>query len=259
MELELDQAMRLRPASIAAEEWKQRLELAALYRLVDWYGWSETISNHISLRVEGPETHFLINPYGLHYCEVTASNLVKIDLAGNRVDGSPHPINQAGFVIHSAIHEAREDAHCVLHTHTDAGLAVACKAGGLRNDNLYSAILNGKIAYHDFEGVATDVEERPRLVASLGRKNLLILRTHGLLAIGRSVAQTFHSYWTLQRACEIQVLTDSMAGATLPVPQSVFDAARERNRSRTFNRADGGNAAFGAMLRKAAIRFEELV
>ena len=258
MELELEQATRMRPAGIAAEEWRLRLELAACYRLVDWFGWTELISNHISLRLPGPEKAFLINPYGLHYCEVNASNLVKINLAGEKLDGSKYDVNKAGFVIHSAIHEARDDAHCVLHTHTSAGVAVACKAGGLRDDNLYSAILHGKIAYHDFEGVTTDMSEQPRLVASLGRKNLLILRTHGLLAIGRTVTQAFHAYWTLQRACELQVMTDSMAGPTLPVHQSVFDAARERRVGRNNPRAKDGDVVFGAMLRKAGIRFEEL-
>lgn len=258
MEPEIEKATRMCPAGMSAEEWRLRLELAACYRLVDWFGWTDLISNHISLRLPGEEKAFLINPFGLHYCEVTASNLVKINVAGEKLAESKYGVNRAGFVIHSAIHEAREDAHCVLHTHTSEGIAVASKVGGLRDDNLYSAILHGKIAYHDFEGVTTDLSERPRLVASLGNKNLLILRTHGLLAIGRTVSQTFHAYWTLQRACEVQVMTDSMAGATLPVPQSVFDAARERRTGRNNPRAKDGDVVFGAMLRKAGIRFEEL-
>jgi ribulose-5-phosphate 4-epimerase/fuculose-1-phosphate aldolase len=265
--LGFDKALQLRPAAISEAEWELRLELAACYRLVDWYGWSETINNHISLRLPGEEKTFLINPYGLHYFEVTASNLVKIDLAGEKLDSSQYDVNRAGFVIHSAIHDARDDAHCILHTHTPEGVAVACKAGGLRNDNIYSYFLNGKVAYHDFEGVTTDIGERPRLVASLGKKNFLILRSHGLLAAGRTVAQTFHAYWTLQRACEIQVLTDSMSGPTLPVAQSVLDQAKERSSARTSRsagrtasgRSKGDDMVFSAMLRKAGIRFEDIV
>jgi len=265
--LGFDRALQLRPQAISAEEWALRLELAACYRLVDWYGWSETINNHISLRLPGEAKTFLINPYGLHYCEVTASNLVKIDIAGEKLDDSPHGVNRAGFVIHSAIHDARDDAHCILHTHTPEGVAVACKAGGLRNDNLYSSFLHNKVAYHDFEGVTTNLEEQPRLVASLGAKNFLILRNHGLLTAGRTVAQTFHAYWTLQRACEIQVMTDSMSGPTLPIAQSVFDRAKERGSARSTRamgrtasgRSKGDDMVFGAMLRKAGIRFEDIV
>ena len=172
---------RLSPAGMQAAEWELRLELAACYRAFDWMGWSELIYNHITARVPGPARHYLINPYGLWYSEVTASNLVKVNLAGEAVDGSKYPVNRAGFIIHSAIHGAREDAHCVIHTHSTAGSAVACKKEGLRFDNFYSAVLYGEVAYHEFEGVTTDPAEQPRLVASLGKKAVLILRNHGLL------------------------------------------------------------------------------
>ncbi|HVC10832.1 MAG TPA: class II aldolase/adducin family protein, partial [Burkholderiales bacterium] len=176
-----EKLLRLKPAGMAGEEWQARLELAACYRAFDWLGWTELIYNHITARVPGPERHYLINPYGLWYNEVTATNLVKVNLAGEAVDGSRYPVNRAGFVIHSAVHAAREDAHCIIHTHTTAGSAVASKKDGLRYDNFYGATLYGQVAYHDFEGVTTDLAEQPRLVASLGAKPVLILRNHGLL------------------------------------------------------------------------------
>src|SRR6184192_3792057 len=166
-----------RPAKdlpMSEAEHKARVELAACYRIFDMLGWTEMIFNHITLRLPGPEHYFLINPYGLWYGEVTASNLVKIDLDGNLIGPSEWPINRAGFVIHSAIHAARDDAHCIMHTHTTAGMAVACKAGGLRDDNFYSAILAGRVGYHAFEGITTEPAEQPRLVASLGRNDVLI-------------------------------------------------------------------------------------
>ena len=259
MEVEMERASRTRPATISEEEWRLRLQLAACYRLVDWFGWSDAIANHISLRLPGAEKAFLINPFGLHYCEVTASNLLKINTAGDKLDESIHPVNKAGFVIHSAIHEARDDAHCVLHTHTTAGMAVACKVGGLRNDNVYSFKLHGKVAYHDFEGVTTDREEQPRLVANLGDKKLLILRNHGLLAMGRTVSQAFYAYWTLQRACEVQVLADSMAGPTLAIPEAAFKAAPTRRTGGANYHAKNADLVFAALLRKARISFEEVV
>ncbi len=158
----------LRSHGVTAEEWQLRLELAAFYRLVDAQGWTEMIYNHITLRVPGSEPHFLINPYGLNYSEVTARNLVKIDLEGNVLDGSEYPVNLAGFVIHGAIHAVRHDAHCVVHTHTTAGMAVACKGEGLRYDNFYSAEFFGDVGYHEFEGISTDVDERKRLAENLG-------------------------------------------------------------------------------------------
>jgi ribulose-5-phosphate 4-epimerase/fuculose-1-phosphate aldolase len=211
-----------RPFHIAAEEWESRVRLAAAYRVVDMLGWSEVIMNHISVRVPGPETHFLINPYGLGYDEVTASNLLKIDTRGHKVTPSDYPFNPAGFVIHSAIHAARADAHAVMHTHTTAGTAVATKAHGLRHDSFYASQLYGRVAYHDYEGLSVRLGEQERIVASLGDKPCLIMRNHGLLTVGRSIAEAFWQLWRLQRACEAQVMTDALAGDNIPMPHDVM-------------------------------------
>ncbi len=253
-----EKLLRLKPDSMAGEEWQARLELAACYRAFDWLGWTELIYNHITARVPGPERHYLINPYGLWYNEVTATNLVKVNLAGEAVDGSRYPVNRAGFVIHSAIHAAREDAHCIIHTHTTAGSAVASKKDGLRYDNFYSATLHGQVAYHDFEGVTTDLGEQPRLVASLGAKPVLILRNHGLLVACPGIPEAFTTYWMLQRACEIQVAMDSMRGDNQPISQPVLDATPARAAVFRSGPRPGG-MAFDALLRRAGIRHEDLV
>ncbi|MEO8144925.1 MAG: class II aldolase/adducin family protein [Betaproteobacteria bacterium] len=253
-----EKVLRLKPAGVTAEEWSLRLELAALYRAFDWLGWTELIYNHITAKVPGPEQHYLINPYGLWYNEVTASNLVKVNLAGKAVDGSAYPVNVAGFVIHSAIHEARGDAHCIIHTHSTAGSAVSCKKDGLRYDNFYSSILHGEVAYHDFEGVTTDTTEQSRLVASLGRKSALILRNHGLLVACAGIPEAFTTYWTLQRACEIQAATDAMAGENLPITQKVLDETPARTLPFRSGPRPGG-MAFDGLLRRAGIRYEDLV
>ena len=180
-----EKVLRLKPAGVSAEEWAVRLELAACYRAFDWLGWTELIYNHITAKVPGPDPHYLINPYGLWYNEVTASNLVKVNLEGKSVDGSKYPVNVAGFIIHSAIHAARSDAGCVIHTHSTAGSAVSCKKEGLRYDNFYGSILFGQVAYHDFEGVTTDTGEQASLVTSLGSKAILILRNLWLVPTSR--------------------------------------------------------------------------
>ncbi len=250
--------LRLKSEGMTTEEWEVRLELAACYRAFDWLGWTELIYNHITARVPGPERAYLINPYGLWYSEVTATNLVKINSAGESLDGSKVPVNKAGFIIHSAIHAARDDAHCIIHTHTTAGSAVACKKEGLRYDNFYSAGLYGMVAYHEFEGVTTDAAEQPRLVRSLGDKPVLILRNHGLLVACPSIAEAFRTYWVLQRACEIQVATDAMAGENLPIAREVLDATPAR--AQAFrNVPRPGGLEFDALLRRAGIRYEDLV
>lgn len=253
-----EKVMRLKPAGMAAEEWSVRLELAACYRAFDWMGWTELIYNHITARVPGAKRHYLINPYGLWYSEVTASNLVKVNIAGEAMDGSKFPVNRAGFVIHSAIHEARDDAHCIIHTHSTAGSAVSCKKEGLRFDNFYSAILHGEVAYHEFEGVTTDTAEQSRLVASLGAKSVLVLRNHGLLVACPGIPEAFATYWTLQRACEIQAATDAMAGDNLPITQKVLDETPARTLPFRSGPRPGG-MAFDGLLRRAGIRFEDLV
>jgi ribulose-5-phosphate 4-epimerase/fuculose-1-phosphate aldolase len=181
-----------------------------------------------------------------------------VDLAGKAVDGSPAAVNVAGFVIHSAIHGARDDAHCVIHTHATAGSAVACKKDGLRYDNFYSAILYGRVAYHEFEGVTTDTAEQARLVASLGDKSVLILRNHGLLVACGSISEAFITYWTLHRACEIQAVTDAMAGDNLPVTQAVLDATPERVLPFRQGARPAGEV-FDGLLRRAGIRYEDLI
>jgi ribulose-5-phosphate 4-epimerase/fuculose-1-phosphate aldolase len=253
-----EKLLRLKPAAMEGEEWVIRLELAALYRAFDWLGWTESIYNHITARVPGGERHYLINPYGLNYNEVTATNLVKINLAGGVMDGSKYPVNVAGFVIHSAIHGAREDAHCIIHTHSTAGSAVAAKKDGLRFDNFYSAFLYGQVAYHDFEGVTTDLAEQPRLVKSLGDKSVLILRNHGLLVACPSIPEAYMVYRTLQRACEIQVATDAMRGDNLPIAQRVLDETPARVQEFRGGPRPGG-LPFDALLRRAGIRLEDLI
>jgi ribulose-5-phosphate 4-epimerase/fuculose-1-phosphate aldolase len=251
-----------RPAAMTDDEWRLRLELAACYRLVDWLGWTELIFNHITVRVPSPAggpAQYLINPFGLNYSEVTATNLVLIDVDGNKLDDSPHPVNAAGFVIHSAIHAARPDAHCVFHTHTTAGVAIACKQGGLRHDNFYSAMLAGRVGYHDFEGVTTALDEQPRLVASLGGNDVLILRNHGLLVVGAHIPVAFITMWTLQRACEVQLAADSMTGVNIPIADRVLRAIPAQIRPLHAANQRQGEAVFEATLRRAQIRYEDLV
>ena len=206
-------------------ESELRRDLAACYRIFDHLGWVELIYNHITVKVPGPDHHFLINPFGLMYREVTASNLVKVDLQGRIVGASAHPVNPAGFVTHSAIHEALPQAACVMHTHTTAGMAVACKQAGLTMTNFYSAMLYGQVAYHAFEGITVNPDEKTRLVASLGGHRQLILRNHGLLTWGESIPEAFARMWTLNRACEIQVASGSIAGEDIEIPREVCEQA----------------------------------
>jgi ribulose-5-phosphate 4-epimerase/fuculose-1-phosphate aldolase len=202
---------------MSPEEWKVRVELAAAYRLAAHFGWDDVIFTHMSARVPGPEHHFLINPLGLMFNEITASNLVKIDLQGNKVDGSPYPINAAGFVIHGAVHSGRQDAGCVVHLHTIAGTAIACQEDGLLPVHQTAMLLNGQVAYHDYEGVAFNADEGPRLIKDLGHKAVLILRNHGTLTVGPSVAAAFATMYVLERACQMQVAALS-GGVKLRMP-----------------------------------------
>ena len=204
---------------VSTEEWQARVDLAAAYRLVALYGWDDLIFTHISSRVPGPEHHFLLNPYGMMFEEVTASSLVKIDLAGNKVTESPYFINPAGFTIHSAIHAARADALCVMHLHTVYGIAVSAQKDGLLPISQQAMLALASLAYHDYEGLALNEEEKPRLVADLGDKSQMILRNHGLLTVGGTAAEAFLAMFLLERACKIQIL--AQAGGELvniPVP-----------------------------------------
>jgi ribulose-5-phosphate 4-epimerase/fuculose-1-phosphate aldolase len=211
-------------AAMHADEWRARVQLAACYRVFDMLGWTEMIYNHITVRlpdsVTGGEKQFLINPFGLHYREVTASNLLKIDIRGNKLDDNPWPVNPAGFTIHAAIHEHVPGAHCIMHTHTTNGIAVACTESGLAQNNFYSAQLYDEVAYHDFEGITVHAEEAPRLLASLADKPLLILRNHGLLAHAPTLPLAFVRLWTLQRACDIQVAQAAL-GRAITLPEAV--------------------------------------
>ncbi|KQT12515.1 class II aldolase/adducin family protein [Ramlibacter sp. Leaf400] len=244
----------LQPASTAMhpDEWQARVQLAACYRVFDLLGWTEMIYNHITVRlpdsVTGGEKQFLINPFGLHYSEVTAGNLLKIDVQGRKLDDNPWPVNPAGFTVHSAIHEGLPEAHCVMHTHTTAGLAVACTAAGLAQNNFYSAQLHGLVAYHDFEGITIHADEAPRLLKNIGDKPAVILRNHGLLSWGRTLPLAFVRLWTLQRACEVQVAQAAL-GPALPVPEEV--AARTVADSFQWDQKFGaGQDVFDALVRR---------
>lgn len=231
-----------------------RADLADCYRLFDWLGWTELIFNHITLRVPTPndqKPEYLINKFGLHYSEVRPDNLVRIDIDGNVLDSSKGEVNRAGFVIHSAIHSARDDAHCIMHVHTTAGCAIACKEDGLRHDNFYSAMIYNDLAYHDYEGVTTNLDEQPRLVRSLGSKNHLILRNHGLLVVGPDIPTTFNRMWVLQRACEIQLASDSGEGRNRAIPNEILEKVPA---TRVAAKSETHKLIFEAMLRRAGIR-----
>ena len=235
------------------DEWQARVELAACYRIFDMLGWAEMIYNHITVRVpecvSGNTKQFLINPFGLHYSEVTASNLVKIDTQGNKLDESnPYPVNPAGFTVHSAIHHQLPQAHCVMHTHTTTGSAVACTASGLAQNNFYSAQLHDMVAYHDFEGITVHAEEAPRLLKNMGDKPLLILRNHGLLSTGATLPLALVRLWTLQRACDIQCMQVGL-GEAIAVPPDV--AQRTTQDGLQFDaRFGAGQDVFDALRRR---------
>ncbi|MEO7390746.1 MAG: class II aldolase/adducin family protein [Ramlibacter sp.] len=244
----------LKPAErgIHPDEWHTRVQLAACYRIFDMLGWTEMIYNHITVRlpesVSGSEKHFLINPFGLHYSEVTAGNLLKIDLKGDKLDDSPWPVNPAGFTVHSAIHENIANAHCVMHTHTTAGLAVACTQGGLAQNNFYSAQLHGLVAYHDFEGITIHADEAPRLLKNIGDRPAVILRNHGLLTWGSTLPLAFVRLWTLQRACEVQAAQAAL-GPAIPVTERVAQQT-VADSFQWDQRFGAGQDVFDAMVRR---------
>lgn len=236
-----------RPPRFSPEEWEARVQLAAAYRIFDRLGWTELIYNHISLRVPGEPGHFLLNPFGLHYTEVRASNLVKVDVRGNIVGHSDWPINPAGFTFHGAIHETLPEAHCVMHVHTTPTMAVCCLDEGLAFTNFYAAQLFGKVAYHDFEGITVHLDEGRRILASAGDKPVLLLRNHGPVTIGFNLANCFSLMWLLNRACEVQLATHSM-GAARHIPETVLQGCVRD--SLNFNPKFGaGQDAFDAMQR----------
>ena len=241
-------ATAIRQQEMTTAEWTARQELAACYRVFDMLGWSEMIYNHITVKLDGEDGAFLINPFGLHFSEVTASNLVKIDIDGNKLDDNPHPVNRAGFVQHAMFHRHLPDAHCIIHTHTTAGMAVSSLEGGLRPINFYACNFIGQIAYHDFEGVTVRDEEGARLIENLGTKRMMFLRNHGILVMGRTLPEAFVKHWALQRACEIQLATLSM-GKPLDIAPEVV-AVHQRDLYMAQVPGGPGAADFAAMVRK---------
>ncbi len=236
---------------VSEDEWQLRCDLAACYRLVALYGWSDLVFTHISAKlpesVAGDQHQFLINPYGLMFDEITASSLIKVDMQCNKLHDSPFPVNPAGFVIHSAVHEARPEAGCVLHTHTRAGVAVAAQAGGILPISQQSSFVLASLAYHTYEGVAFRDEEKPRLQADLGRANFLVLRNHGLLTVGRTIADAFLAMYTFENTCRIQI--DAQAGGALTeIDPAIIHGVAEASRVQTGGL--GGGFVWPSLIRK---------
>lgn len=233
---------------VSDEEWRQRVDLAACYRLVALFGWDDLIFTHISARVPGPEHHFLINPYGMLFEEITASSLVKVGLDGKKVLDSPYEINPAGFTIHSAIHAARPDAQCVLHVHTINGVAVSAQAEGVLPLSQHSIFVLSSLAYHDYEGVALDEDEKPRLVSDLGDKRFCMLRNHGLLTVASSVAEAFVAMYFFETTCMIQVRAQTGGGKLIEISPGIIEGAQQQWRRVTHG--EGGGLAWPALLRR---------
>ncbi len=232
---------------VSAAEWQTRVDLAACYRLVAAYGWDDIIFTHITAKVAPNE--FLINPYGMMFEEITASSLVKIDLAGNKLDAdNPYPVNPAGFTIHSAIHAARADAGCVLHVHTPNGVAISAQKEGLLPLSQQSMFVLNSLAYHDYEGVALNEDEKPRLVQDLGDRHYLMLRNHGLLTVGKTIPDAFLYMYFFEVSCMIQVRAQAGGGTLTHIPQNVLDGAREQMKAAT--KGAGTQLAWPGLLRK---------
>lgn len=234
-------------ADVSEAEWQRRVDLAACYRLVAHFGWDDLIFTHISARVPGLEHHFLINPYGLMFDEITASGLVKVDRDGKKVMDSPYEVNPAGFTIHSAVHDARADAQCVLHVHSVNGVAVAAQACGVLPISQHSIFVLSSLAYHDYEGVALNQDEKPRLVRDLGDKRFLMLRNHGLLTVGESVAEAFVAMYFFETTCSIQVRAQAGGELTL-LDRRIIEGAQGQWQQVT--RGAGGGLAWPALLRR---------
>lgn len=233
---------------VSSEEWQARVDLAAAYRLTALYGWDDLIFTHISARVPGPEHHFLINPYGMMFDEITASSLVKIDLDGKKVMDSAYEINPAGFTIHSAVHAAREDALCVMHLHTRHGVAVSAQKQWLLPISQQSLFALASLAYHDYEGLALNENEKPRLVDDLGDKRNLILRNHGLLTIGNNAADAFLSMYLLERACEIQLMAQAGGGELIEIATPILKGIEAQ--VKVVTRGLGADLVWPGLLRK---------
>jgi ribulose-5-phosphate 4-epimerase/fuculose-1-phosphate aldolase len=241
-----------KPVSVRPEvseaEWQARVDLAAAYRLVALYGWDDLIFTHLSARVPGPEHHFLINPYGMMFEEITASSLVKINLQGEIVSESPYFVNPAGFTIHSAVHAAREDALCVIHLHTSHGIAVSTQKNGLLPISQQALLALSSLAYHDYEGLALNEDEKSRLVADLGTKHSMILKSHGLLTVGKTPAEAFLSMYILESACRIQILAQSGGANLLTVPEPIL--AKVASQMSAVTVGQGAQLTWPGLIRK---------
>ncbi len=235
-------------ANVSDAEWEQRVDLAACYRLVAHYQWDDLIFTHISARVLGPDHHFLINPYGMLFEEITASSLVKVDLLGQKVMASPYEINPAGFTIHSAVHAAREDAKCVLHLHSLNGVAVGAQKGGVLPISQQSIVVLSSLGYHNYEGIALNEAEKPRLVADLSDKSFLMLRNHGLLTVADNIPDAFVLMYVFEAACAIQVCAQAGGGELIPIDPRIIAGAQAQVKLVTRNA--GGGLAWPGLLRK---------
>ncbi|MFT5542943.1 MAG: ribulose-5-phosphate 4-epimerase/fuculose-1-phosphate aldolase [Glaciecola sp.] len=233
---------------VSAQEWQARVDLAAAYRIIAYYGWDDLVFTHISARVPGPEHHFLINPYGLMFEEVTASSLVKVDIEGNKVMPSDYDVNPAGFIIHSAVHGARDDALCVMHLHTVEGIAISTLKDGLQAYSQQSLFALSSLSYHDYEGVALNPDEKARLVDDLGNTNFMILRNHGLLTCGNSIADAFTFMFFLQRSCEIQLKAQATGQPMIKIPDQILAGIQAQ--AKEVTRSAGGSLAWPGILRK---------
>jgi len=237
---------------VSPEEWQLRVDLAACYRLVAAYGWSDLVFTHISAKlpasVSGDQHQFLINPYGLMFDEITASSLVKVDMACNKLHDSPFPVNPAGFVIHSAIHEVRPEAGCVLHTHTRAGVGVSAQKHGILPISQQSTFVLSSLAYHDYEGVAIRDDEKTRLQADLGTANYLVLRNHGLLTVGRNIPEAFLAMYTFENTCRIQIDALAGGGEVVQVNPAILDGVAHAMKVQTSGL--GGQFVWPSLLRK---------
>ena len=222
-----------------AEEWRLRCELTDLYHLIDYFGWTEMIFNHISVRLPGPAHNYLVNPFGRNYYEITPQNLLKVGIDGRLAEPADYPANPAGFALHGAIHESRADVACVAHTHTTAVSAIAMKRGGFDHNNFYAAQFYGRVAYHDFEGITLYADERSRMLASLGDKHVLVLRNHGIAVCEHDIPSTFMLLWTVQRAAEVQCQAGALPGDDIVID----DAIKQRCRDAAGDLASGVRVA----------------
>lgn len=231
---------------VSEQEWQLRVELAACYRLIAEFGWDDLIFTHISVRIPGPDNHFLINPYGMMFDEITASDLIKIDQNGNKLQETPHSVNHAGFIIHSCIHDVRHDVGCIIHTHTRAGVAVSAQKEGILPISQQSTYVLSSLAYHDYEGVAVREDEQPRLQQDLGDANFLVLRNHGLLTVGKTVADAFLSMYALETTCQIQLAAQSGGSELIHIEPKIVNSITEAVKTQGVD----GSIVWPALLRK---------